>query len=83
MGILAWIVFGLVAGYLAKILMPGKDPGGVIVTVLIGIGGAVLGGFLGTLLGFGEVTDFNIRSMALAVGGALLLLIGFRVLQRG
>jgi uncharacterized membrane protein YeaQ/YmgE (transglycosylase-associated protein family) len=78
MGILSWIVFGLVAGVLAKLILPGRDPGGIIVTILLGIGGAMVGGYIGTLLSYGTVTTFDIRSMAVAVGGALLLLIGYR-----
>lgn len=78
MGYLAWIVFGLIAGVLAKWIMPGKDPGGMIVTILIGIAGAFVGGFLGTKLGWGDVAGFDLRSFGLAVGGALLLLFGYR-----
>jgi uncharacterized membrane protein YeaQ/YmgE (transglycosylase-associated protein family) len=74
MGIALWILFGLIAGALAKFLMPGKQPGGIILTILLGIVGAVVGGFIGSKLGFGEVTEFNMRSMALAIGGALLVL---------
>ena len=51
MGILGWIVFGLVVGAIAKLLMPGRDPGGIIVTMVLGIIGALLGGFLGRALG--------------------------------
>jgi len=82
MGILAWVVFGLIAGALAKFLMPGNAPGGIIVTIVLGILGAVVGGFIGTLVGFGDVSGFDVRSMALAVGGALLLLLGYRQLQK-
>ena len=74
MGILAWIVFGLIAGALAKFIMPGRDPGGIIVTILIGIAGAVLGGFIGSFLGFGGVSGFDPRSLGIAILGALLLL---------
>ena len=74
MGILAWIVFGLIAGALAKFIMPGKDPGGIIITILIGIAGALVGGFIGSLLGLGDISGFNIGSLLLAIGGALLLL---------
>jgi uncharacterized membrane protein YeaQ/YmgE (transglycosylase-associated protein family) len=62
--------------------MPGKDPGGLIVTILIGIAGAFLGGFLGSYLGFGPVTGFNIGSILVATGGAVLLLIVYRVIKR-
>ena len=50
-GVLGWILFGLIAGVIAKLIMPGKDPGGFIVTILLGIAGAVLGGFLGRAMG--------------------------------
>jgi len=82
MGILAWIVFGLIAGALAKFIMPGKDPGGVIVTILIGIAGAILGGFIGTQLGFGGVSGFDLRSMGIAIVGALVLLWLYRIMKK-
>ena len=82
MGILTWIVFGLIAGALAKLIMPGNDPGGIIVTILIGIVGAVVGGFIGTQLGFGGVTGFNLGSFVVAIIGALVLLLGFRLLRQ-
>jgi uncharacterized membrane protein YeaQ/YmgE (transglycosylase-associated protein family) len=82
MGILAWIVFGLIAGVLAKLLMPGKQPGGIIATIVLGIVGAVVGGYLGTLLNFGGVTDFDLRSMALAVGGGILVLFLYGMFMR-
>lgn len=81
MGILSWIVFGLVAGLLAKFLMPGSDPGGIIITILLGIVGAVVGGFIGTQFGYGGISGFDFRSMLIAVGGALLLLIGYRMVM--
>lgn len=81
MGIFSWIIFGLIAGAVAKLIMPGKDPGGMIVTILIGIAGAVVGGFIGTLLGFGKVTGFNLASFITAVGGSLILLFGYRRLK--
>ena len=79
MGILLWIVFGLVAGVVAKWIMPGSDPGGIIVTILLGIGGAVIGGMLGSTLGLGGMSGFDVRSLMLAVGGAVVLLIGYRL----
>ena len=82
MGIVTWIVFGLVAGVLAKIVMPGRDPGGMIVTTLLGIAGAVVGGFIGTRLGFGSISGFDLRSLAIAIGGAIVLLFLHRVLKR-
>lgn len=78
MGILSWIILGLVVGVLAKWIMPGPDPGGTIITILLGIAGALVGGFLGSLVGLGDVSGFNLGSLALAVGGALLLLWGRR-----
>lgn len=81
MGILSWIVFGLIAGALAKLLLPGKDPGGMLVTILIGIAGAVVGGYLGTYFGYGKVSGFDFRSFAIAVGGSFLLLLAYRLLR--
>jgi uncharacterized membrane protein YeaQ/YmgE (transglycosylase-associated protein family) len=81
MGLLSWIVLGLVVGALAKWIMPGPDPGGLIVTMLIGIAGAFVGGFIATFLGLGTVTGFNLGSLAIATGGALLLLWGHRKLR--
>ena len=82
MGFLAWVALGLVVGVIAKFIMPGDDPGGLILTILIGIAGALLGGFLGTRLGYGDVTGFDLGSLALATGGALLLLVGWRMVKR-
>ena len=82
MGILSWIVMGLIVGVLAKFIMPGKDPGGIIITILIGIAGAFVGGFIGSYLGLGTVTGFNVGSILLATGGAVLLLILYRVIKR-
>lgn len=82
MGILSWIVIGLIAGVIAKFLMPGKDPGGFIITILIGIAGGVIGGFIGSLLGFGGVTGLNFKSILLAIAGAFLLLLIFRLFRK-
>ncbi|MDZ7759238.1 MAG: GlsB/YeaQ/YmgE family stress response membrane protein [Desulfovermiculus sp.] len=82
MGILSWIVMGLIVGFLAKFFMPGKDPGGIIITILLGIGGAFLGGFIGSSLGLGTVTGFNVGSFLLAIGGAVLLLILYRFIKK-
>lgn len=81
MGWIAWIIFGLIAGLIAKFLMPGRDPGGFIVTIIIGILGAVLGGFIGTQLGLGSVDGFNMISFALAVLGAVILLFIYRLIK--
>lgn len=78
MGWIAWIVLGLLCGALAKWIMPGKDPGGCLVTIGLGIGGAVVGGLIGTQLGWGKVDDFSLGSIALATVGALLLLWVYR-----
>jgi uncharacterized membrane protein YeaQ/YmgE (transglycosylase-associated protein family) len=82
MGIFSWIIMGLIVGALAKFLMPGDDPGGIIVTILIGIAGAFVGGFVGSRMGLGAVSGFNFGSLALATGGALLLLILYRLVKR-
>ena len=82
MGIFTWIILGLVVGVIAKMLMPGNDPGGFVVTILLGIAGALLGGFLGTYFGAGDVTGFNMVSLALAIGGALILLVLYRLIIR-
>ena len=80
MGIISWIVFGLLAGWVAKLLMPGKDPGGCILTMVIGVIGAALGGYIGTLLGFGSIEGFDLKSFLLAVGGSILLLLLYRLI---
>ena len=82
MGIISWIIFGLIAGALAKLIMPGNDPGGFIITILLGIAGAIVGGFIGTALGFGDVTGFNFGSLIIAILGAIILLFLYRSLKR-
>jgi uncharacterized membrane protein YeaQ/YmgE (transglycosylase-associated protein family) len=77
MGIVAWIVFGLIAGFLAKLLMPENVPGGMVATIILGIIGAVVGGFIGTTLGFGSISGFDLRSLAMAVGGGVVVLFLF------
>ena len=79
MGIIAWIVLGLIAGALAKLIMPGRDPGGIIVTMLIGIAGAIVGGFVFGRFGGGGVTGVNLGSIIVAVVGALILLAVYRM----
>ena len=84
MGILAWIVLGLVAGALAKFIMPGEQGGGIILTSVLGIIGALVGGFLGTyVFGFGDISGFDVRSIAIAVGGALVALVVYGFVARG
>ena len=82
MGIFSWIILGLIVGIIAKFIMPGKDPGGFFITIVLGIAGAFVGGFIGSALGFGSVTGFDIRSLLLAVGGAILLLAIYRVIKK-
>jgi outer membrane protein OmpA-like peptidoglycan-associated protein/uncharacterized membrane protein YeaQ/YmgE (transglycosylase-associated protein family) len=82
-----WIAFGLIAGAVAKFLMPGRDPGGIGVTLLLGLAGALVGGFLGNALGFGWAsapggqTLLDWRNLVLAIGGALLLLLAYRAFR--
>jgi uncharacterized membrane protein YeaQ/YmgE (transglycosylase-associated protein family) len=82
MGIITWIFLGLVAGALAKFIMPGKDPGGIIVTILIGIVGGVVGGFLGTFIGLGKIESFDLGGILIATIGAILLLIVYRFVRK-
>jgi len=80
MGILAWILFGLVVGIIAKLLMPGRDPGGFIVTILLGIVGAVLGGFIGRALGLYGPNQS--AGWIASILGAMLLLFVYRMIVR-
>ena len=82
MGILSWIILGLIAGALAKWVMPGKDPGGCLITILIGIGGAFVGGFLGSFVGHSGVNDLSIGSIITAMVGAIVLLYLYRQLRK-
>jgi uncharacterized membrane protein YeaQ/YmgE (transglycosylase-associated protein family) len=83
-----WCLFGLIAGAIAQFLMPGNDPGharnpmGYVITIVLGVLGAALGGYLSSLLlGWDVAAGFNLPSMAVAVGGALLLLLLYRVVS--
>jgi uncharacterized membrane protein YeaQ/YmgE (transglycosylase-associated protein family) len=87
MGILAWLLFGLIAGAIAKLIMPGNDPGGSgclgwLVTSLIGIAGAIVGGLIGSALGLGGVTGFDLGSFLIAIAGAIIVLGVYRLLVR-
>lgn len=83
MGIIAWIVFGLIAGIIAKLIMPGRDGGGFFLTCILGIVGAVVGGWLSTLFGIGgPVSGFNFGSFMVAVVGAIVVLAIFRMVRR-
>jgi uncharacterized membrane protein YeaQ/YmgE (transglycosylase-associated protein family) len=89
MGIIAYIILGLIAGLLAKAIMPGKDPGGVIITILLGIVGSIIGGFIGrTLLGYGHADNAGdmsqpgfLMSLVLAVIGAIVVLAVYRLIK--
>lgn len=88
--ILGWIIFGLIAGAIAKAIMPGKDPGGAIITIIIGIVGSLIGGFIArALLGYGSIDTTGemakpgfLMSMILAIIGAIILLAGYRLITR-
>jgi len=80
MGIIGWIIFGLIVGIVAKFLMPGRDPGGFVITTLLGIVGAVLGGFLGRAVGWYGPNDPV--GFLMAVLGAIVLLVGYRMVAR-
>ena len=88
MSVLTWILFGLIAGAIAQLLVPGEDPGGggivgIAITILLGIAGAFVGGWVGVQLGWGSITSFDIRSLGLAILGAVLLLVLLRALRGG
>ena len=76
-GILGWIVFGLIVGVIAKLLMPGRDPGGIIITILLGIVGAVLGGFVGRAMGLYGPNDS--AGIFMSILGAVLVLFIYRM----
>ncbi len=79
MVILTWIVFGFIAGLLAKFIIPGnKKLSGFILTAILGIVGSAVGGFIGTELGWGKVNDFDIRSLGLAILGSVVVLLLYR-----
>ena len=82
MGIIAWIILGLLAGVIAKALLPGDDPGGLIITTLIGIAGAFIVGLIVKALGFGDPIDefFDFSTWLGAIAGAILLLLVYRAL---
>ena len=82
MGIISWIFLGLIAGAIAKFIMPGKDPGGLIVTIIIGVVGAIVGGFLGSFIGLGKVESFDFGGIVIATIGAIVLLIAYRLFSR-
>jgi uncharacterized membrane protein YeaQ/YmgE (transglycosylase-associated protein family) len=80
MNVVSWIFFGLIAGGLAKLIMPGKDPGGCLVTIALGMLGALVGGYIArNWLGYGDITGFNLPSLGIAIVGAILLLGLYRI----
>ncbi len=84
MSIVSWAVFGLIAGIVAKLLMPGRDPGGCIVTMLLGVAGAFVGGFLySSFTGRAYFAEFSLGSFLVAVIGAIVLLIIYRLIAGG
>jgi len=78
MGIISWIVLGFIAGTLAKILLPGRDRLGCVLTILVGVAGALVGGYIGTMLGWGRVRGFDLRSLGIAILGSVVVLILYR-----
>lgn len=82
-GLLVLALTGLVVGAVAKFIMPGDDPGGIVVTALIGLAGAFVGGFLSSMLGFGGFTGLNLASFVSALVGALILLGAYRMIKKG
>lgn len=82
MGIISWIVLGLIAGLFAKMIMPGKDPGGFIITVALGIAGAFVGGWIGTQLGIASFNGFTLQGIFVATGGAIVVLILYRLIKK-
>ena len=80
---LYWIVLGLIAGSLAKWILPGRDPAGCLFTIILGIGGALLGGLIGSYVGWGEVAqgELDLRSIAIATAGAIVVLVAGRLLR--
>ena len=82
MGLISWIVIGLLAGLLARWIMPGEDPGGIFVTILVGMAGASVGGFIVSILGGTGATGFNVWSILVATLGAVILLTLYRLVAR-
>ncbi len=82
MGIFSWMIFGLIAAAMAKVVLPTEDLGGWFATILIGIAGAIVGGFAGNFLGFGGMTELDYRSLLVAIGGSMLVLYAYRRMKR-
>jgi uncharacterized membrane protein YeaQ/YmgE (transglycosylase-associated protein family) len=82
MGIISWIVLGLIAGLLGKAVMPGRDPGGFFLTVILGIAGAFVGGWIGTSMGIASFDGFTLQGILVAAAGSIVLLALYRFLKR-
>ena len=83
MGVISWIIFGLIAGILAKWIMPGKDGGGFFMTIILGIVGAVVGGWLAKVLGLGDgISEFSIHNLIAAIIGSIVVLVVFRMIRK-
>ena len=82
MGFLSWILLGLFAGALAKFIMPGKDPGGCLVTIILGVVGAVVGGYVASLAGYGKIQSFDLGGILLATLGAIIVLFIYRMVKK-
>lgn len=82
MGLISWILMGLLAGLLGRFLLPGQDRAGCIVTTLLGVAGALVGGFLASYLGYGGLSGFDVRSLIIATLGSILVLLLLRLLRR-
>jgi uncharacterized membrane protein YeaQ/YmgE (transglycosylase-associated protein family) len=86
-GLLSWILVGLVAGLVAQVVVSGGLGGlglrGLALTILLGVGGALLGGFVSSAMGWGDVTGFNLRSLVIAVCGAIVVIVVFRAVSSG
>lgn len=75
MSVLGWIVMGLLAGWIARALLPGRQPGGLVITMIVGIVGAAIGGWIGTQLGWGSISGFDLRSLGMSVAGSVVFLL--------
>jgi len=82
MGLLSWFIIGTIIGIIAKFIMPGKYPGGFVIMIILGIAGAFVGGLAGSRIGFGTVSGFDLRSLVIAAGGAILLLVIYRIFEK-
>ncbi len=78
-GIISWFIIGLIAGIVGKLIMPGRDPGSFLLTIIIGMAGALIGGFVVRLLGGAGITGFNVWSILVAILGAVILLAIYRL----